>query len=239
MLLHPAKSLPLTEKEKKIAAQIASVYGALPFDCINIGRKDTLLGLAFFQSYPEINWVSASYYDYTDEPVFTPFFLFEKAGSTVGITGISSPPDIEDSRIIHKNWRSTLPHVLEKMQEQADFIILLSACPFSTNTEIASAFPQIDLIIMSSAGKTNMPPKLLNSSILTQTANRNQSIGRLIFQREDLKAAEQGKNQIAEIATEKKIRARAETVIRSSRFFSINEHIPDDEISTALLKPAL
>lgn len=155
------------------------IYKKLGYTCANAGANDLAAGLGFIKSIDTITWISSSFFSPKGSHIFKSHIIANTGMYRVGITGITSRPNNLDDDVIFKDWQSSLPIILDELENNSDFIILLSTLSIAENQRIIEDFPKIRIIVSSSSSHANMLPKLINNSLITQTGSRGKYLGHL------------------------------------------------------------
>lgn len=153
------------------------------YSAIGIGNYD--LAAEYFKadipSEQYLPFVSANTIDTAGKAHFLPFTSVQAGTYKIGITSLTGPPEGKTVlRVTH--WKEALRKQLPIMRTQFDFIILLSSLSTKENKEIASRFPQINLIINADKDIENLSPSLINKTLITQTNTLGQYLGVLDIQ---------------------------------------------------------
>lgn len=133
-----------------------------------------------------IPWVSANIRDTDNKLLFSPWRIVENDDFKTGIIGLTALHETVDSDYRVLTWQEVLPEIIQSLSPVCDFIILLSNMTESTNKEIASRFPQIQLIIGADSRLGNKVPLLVHNSLITQTHTRGKYFGRIRIEWNDI-----------------------------------------------------
>ncbi len=171
----------VTEKNSatQIAMGIASIYKEMNYDAVNIGPNDLAAGIGFLKKLDFLPWVSANLYDNSGGPLFRPYILKTDKKLKYAIIGLTSPPLDTSTEYTYRSWQKILPPLLEELIPNADCIVILSALSENENRELAQKYPDIRLIFTSRSTSGNIPPRIVNKALITQTANRGKYLGQL------------------------------------------------------------
>ena len=149
-----------------------------------IGSNDLAAGFSFLKKLEKkysFEFLSANLtIAGTDTPFFSPFTT-QKIGdlhiAIIGLTGLPLSPAPKNHFSL-LSWEEILPKLLEQLRTQADMIILLSNLPPLENTQIAQNFDAINIIFQSgNTTKGNIPPYIINNTLVCQTSTRGQYQG--------------------------------------------------------------
>lgn len=153
------------------------------YAAIGVGNYD--LAADYFNadlpSQQYLPFVSANTIDATGKARFLPYTSVQAGSYKIGITSLTGPA--EGKTILRStHWKAALKKQLPEMKKQFDFIILLSSLSTKENKEIASRFPQINVIINADKEIENLSPSLIGKTLITQTNTLGQYLGVLDIQ---------------------------------------------------------
>lgn len=171
------------EKAKIAADGVLQASQKMGATFAGIGARDLAAGSAFLKAFhqpPAFNWLSLNLVDSsTGNPLFAPVIHRQVGGIRIAILALtdhaSFPNGSKDFVVL--DWRTALPPVLARAEQEADFILLLSNYSFSENQEIARAHSSISLILQAGHVIGNMDPVPINRSLLAQTEIRGKYVG--------------------------------------------------------------
>ncbi|MCL2459027.1 MAG: hypothetical protein FWF31_09355 [Desulfobulbus sp.] len=148
-----------------------------------VGTRDLASGLALLKAShqpPAFSWLSLNLVDHaTHQPLFAPMIRLQVGATKIAVLALTDhmDPANEGKEFLILDWRTALPPILAKADQEADFILLLSNYSFSENQEIAKKHGSIDLILQTGHAAGNMGPIPLNKSLLAQTEIRGKYVG--------------------------------------------------------------
>ena len=149
-----------------------------------IGTRDLAAGAAFLRQYqqpPAFTWLSLNLVDATtNKPLFPPALLRQVGGVKLAILALTDhtaavPGQTGEFRL--RPWQDSLQEALDKVQKEADVILLLSNYSLPENQEIARKFGAIDLILQAGHSVGNMTPLVIDKTLITQAETRGKYVG--------------------------------------------------------------
>ncbi|WP_163336750.1 multiheme c-type cytochrome [Desulfopila sp. IMCC35008] len=145
-----------------------------------VGPHDLSTGIEplIESSLKGVPWISANMRDPQNKPLVSPWRIVENENFNTGIIGLTALHETKDSNYRILPWQEVLPDIIRSLSPVCDFLILLSNMTESTNKEIASRFPHIQLIIGADSRLGNKVPLLVNNTVITQTHTRGKYFGR-------------------------------------------------------------
>lgn len=161
------------------AMGIAKIYREMNYDAVNIGANDLAAGISFLKNLDFLPWVSANLYDSTGNPIFRPYIIKTDKQLKYAIIGLTSPPLDSTTEYSYRPWRVILEPILQELIPKVDCIILLSSLNELENKEITLKFSDIRLIFSAHSTSGNITPRIINKTLITQTANRGRYLGQL------------------------------------------------------------
>lgn len=175
------KSNKVSENTKTNASEILSALEAMKLNAMAVGPKDLSAGSAFLlNSFSSTQPLSANLLNkQTGVPVFKRYILLDVGNLKVGVIGLTESHRDLLENYIFLNTQTSLRDVLEIIQPEADFVVLLSNLPTPQNEEIAKEFHDIQLIISSDNSKGMIKSRSVNNSLIVQTINRGKQLGLL------------------------------------------------------------
>ncbi len=173
-------------QERLTAESIINIYQDLSYDAVGVGPLDLSGGLevlshSFDNNFP---WVSANLFDGDGKVLFNRWVSKKVQGVDIVITAITAGSAPAQSGITIKPWNTILPALLQDIDTTKDnpFIILLSSLTDKENHRITEQYQNIHLIIGSDRKKANVTPRLINSTLTTQTGTQGKYQGLLNIQ---------------------------------------------------------
>jgi len=148
-----------------------------------VGTRDLASGIAFLKSShqpPAFTWLSLNLVDpVTRKPLFAPMIQAQVGATKIAVLALTDhmAPANETKEFLALDWRTALPPILAKAEQEADFILLLSNYSYSENLEIAKQHGSISLILQTGHVAGNMGPIPINRSLLAQTTIRGKYVG--------------------------------------------------------------
>jgi hypothetical protein len=142
----------------------------LGYDAMALGEGDLLkLGLPTLQHRVEeadfailsANAVLAS----TDQLLLEPYMIREIGDYRLAIIGLTGP--VTTTEVITRDPLETVQEMVTTLKDQADVIILLSHAGLSTNHQIATNIPEIDLVISGGGSGVTSGPMLTADGRMT------------------------------------------------------------------------
>ncbi|OGQ87121.1 MAG: hypothetical protein A2512_01875 [Deltaproteobacteria bacterium RIFOXYD12_FULL_56_24] len=168
------------------AKGIVSAYSKMSFAALGVARQDLAAGLPFLlalQQKSDFPWLSANLASRTSgKPYFKPHTLLTMAGmnlAVIGLTGNQGTNDLltEKDNAVILSWEEVLPKEISLLKGRADMLILLSSFPAAVNKKIAERHPEIHLILQSGSASGNLPPELINNTLITQIEQQGKAVG--------------------------------------------------------------
>ncbi|MEN8199037.1 MAG: UshA-like (seleno)protein [Thermodesulfobacteriota bacterium] len=177
---------PGVNQTRLTAEAIIDIYQDLHYDAVGVGPLDLAGGLEFLRQSKErgFPWVSANLFDDKQNPLFPQWIRREKGKTEIFVTAISAaaPQMAGDFQI--KSWKSVLPGLLQRIKTESKepFIILLSTLSDEENRLIAEKHPDIHLLIGGDQRKGNISPRIVDTTLLTQTSKQGKYQGLIEIQ---------------------------------------------------------
>jgi len=174
-----------TQKERIIADSITDSVIAMNYACSAISSFDLASGIDYLLDTAKnksLPWLSMNLSDTRNDTLpFKPYIIRETGEVRIALLGLTndlnnSHKDLLDGYLI-KPWEETLPNALEEVRESADMVVLLSNYPYKVNEQIARDHDDIHLIIQSSISNANIPPRLINNTLITQSMGKGKYLG--------------------------------------------------------------
>ncbi len=121
--------------------------------------------------------LSANIVDNTGRLLFAPAVVTQFGKLKIGILAIT-----DHALIIHEDiealpWEQPLRRELDRLNEQVDFIILLSNYAYKENVRIAEQFKNIRIILQSGYQAANLAPQQINNTLICQTEKQGKYLG--------------------------------------------------------------
>ena len=191
-------------RQSELKAEIGfTALKAMGYAAFNVGEKDLLLGVERLKSLEEMSgipFLSANLFQVEDsrsktggeKPVFQPFVLHtiecQDRRIRVAIVGILSGQFEVQVRNASEDLRLRDPGVvlkslLPQLEHDSDLIILLAHADLAESKALASAFPQIDVVV--SGHERDEPlasPIRMGKTVLLNTGTKGKSLGQLDIQ---------------------------------------------------------
>lgn len=165
------------------AAAIVKIYQEIGYDAVAVGPLDLAGGLAFLQQTKNNHfpWISANIFDENEKLLFNNVTRRTIQGQDIVITALSGPPEKTIPGIQIKPWEDILPDLLQNIRAKStnSLIILLSSLSAKDNQAIAEKFRDIQILISATQRMGNISPKLINNTLLSQTAKQGKHQGLL------------------------------------------------------------
>ncbi|MCL2790083.1 MAG: hypothetical protein FWD79_05510 [Desulfobulbus sp.] len=191
-----------------------------------VGVRDLAAGSAFLKAShqpPTFSWISLNLVDPTTrKPLFAPMIRCQVGAIRIAVLALTDHTALaNDSREFQAvDWRTALPPVLVKAEQEADFILLLSNYPYSENLKIAWAHGSIGLILQTGHVTGNMQPIPVNRSLLAQTDIRGKYVGILDIDW-------QGRNAWSEVGQPLQGKEKKQPVSTyANRFVALHQSLP-------------
>ncbi len=179
-------------RQSELKAEIGFVaLKAMGYVAYNVGERDLLLGidrLEYLQDTSGIPFLSANLF-HGENRVFQPFVLhtvnLQDNQIQVAIIGILSQSfevhvenagaglRLEDPVVV-------LTDLVEKLDQAADLIVLLAHANLAESEGLASAFPQIDVVVSGhEQEKLQEAPVFVKNTVLLNTGTKGKAFGQL------------------------------------------------------------
>ena len=160
------------------AETISTIYATMNYDAVAVGPLDLALGKDFLlNSSGPVPWLSANLYNDNNERLFQPSISVDRNGLRVGIIGITDKLPYKEPNLVVRNGEEELRDILPEISSTHDITILLTTVSYKTMRTIAERFPELDMIIGGDRRKGNIRGKLVNKTIITQTASQGKYLG--------------------------------------------------------------
>lgn len=148
------------------------------YTAIGVGNYD--LAANYFNSEVSaeemLPFVSVNVFNNLGETRFAPYTSVMAGSYKIGISSVTDTSKGKNT-LYASDWREALKTQIPQMKRQFDFIIMLSSLTTKQNKEIASIYPQINLIINADKNIKNLSPSLIGTTLITQTNTLGQYLG--------------------------------------------------------------
>lgn len=133
----------------------------------------------------------------TDELVFPPYTIIERAGLTIGVIGIAEHivdkmmPKHFHTGIYFTLGNNELPTMIQQLREEnnVDLIVVLSHFGFPQEVKLAREVAGIDILLSGHTHNRMMEPVIINDTIIMQSGSHGTFVGKLDIEIEDGKIA--------------------------------------------------
>lgn len=148
-----------------------------------VGSRDLAAGTAFLSQFhqpPHFTWLSLNLVHPSNrQPLFTPIHWQQVNGINIAVLALTdhTAPSAQGNDFLALPWQQSLPEVLAQVEQQADFVLLLSNYSLIDNQEIARHHRAIDLILQSGHAIGNRTPLVVNNTLIAQTETRGKYLG--------------------------------------------------------------
>ena len=161
------------------ATAVAEIYTLLELDAVAVGVNDLSGGLDFLRKTGNrgLPWVSANLYDNEGTLVFPPYISKNIDDLSVAIIGITGPSHSDSGDFEIKDGAMVLADLLPELEEDCDFIILLSGMPLADTVALIDQSSPVDVAIAADNAKDNIAPFFSGTTLITQTGNRGRYQG--------------------------------------------------------------
>ena len=166
---------------------VAVLLDMLGYDAIAPGPADYAFGFARLQEaaqaasqFSSIKVLAANILDAHGYQVFEPYGIYDLKGYTVGVIGVSVPPQGLAIDFVNEAVISQAQLLVDEVSEQADFIVLLGnigTYTEITSTDIASSISGIDLIIDGETAKTPSGGRIIGETLIVNAGAQLSSVG--------------------------------------------------------------
>lgn len=120
---------------------------------------------------------SANLYDLAGERLFKPYRQKSVGRLSIAIVGVTAASGRSFDQFVINDPVAELSTLLPTLDSQFDLIVVLASMGFKKSTDLALQFPQISIVISADNSRSNVPPVLSGSALVTQTANRGRYLG--------------------------------------------------------------
>ena len=180
------------ERALKKARLIGRAYRRMDASAINVGDLDLVQGVDFLRSEfsQGLPLISANLLDPSSKsPIFPPYVIREIAGMRVAFLGLLSPesgPAISaairkanEGKILIRDPVEAGRETLQKLQGQADLVVLLSDLGLSRDQIVAGTIPGIHFILGGHEGRLVVHPTPQGGAYLMQSSAKGLYMGKL------------------------------------------------------------
>ena len=193
-LLFKEAPLPPSQMEplQATARGIITAYNTMGIQAVGVAGQDLAAGIDFLlavRKESQFPWLSANLVTRNHAKLlFAPHTIVPAGdGVRIGIIGITgalprATPNSPPSAVTLLPWQEVLPNQIALLREKTEMLILLSSLPLLENKRIATAHPEIHLILQSGSGGGNLPPEIFNNTVITQTEQQGKQLGLLEVQ---------------------------------------------------------
>ena len=206
------------------AETIAASYGEIHFDAIGVSSSDLQAGTAFFKNkkFATLPWLSANIADSQGKLLFQPHLILRLGGEKIGIIGLTDSAIAPPAGLRNVAWQNALDRELAGLKGQVTFFIVLSSLTSIDNEELARKYPQVRLVISAVPHRGNMPPRIFNKTLITQTGPQGKYLGQLkIIFRDHLSWSQREEDET--IVLRKKIENLDQQILRLTKSSADNE----------------
>lgn len=160
---------------------ILRAYQAMGYDGIGVSSTDLSLGRSFFlsETAQQSPLLSANIHTPRGKLFFPPSIILKKAGVRVALIGLTDERENLPKDFTVSSWQEALDHEIHNLEDQYDFLIVLSSLSAADNQSLAAAFPQVSAIVSSYKGSMNRTPQEINNCIITSVKGRGEFLGQL------------------------------------------------------------
>ena len=152
------------------------------YDAVGIGSNDLSGGIVLLKTMKAsgLPIISANVVDDKGSLLFEPFIIKQTGSEKVGIISITGDNGKSPGKNFQvKDWQGVLEQQLQKLSTQCSFIMLLSSLSADDNKKVASLFPQIKFIVSSYPKRANIPPQLVEDTLISQVTSRGKYLGKM------------------------------------------------------------
>ena len=179
-------------RQSELKAEIGfAALKEMGYVAYNVGERDLLLGvdqLKHLQSTSEIPFLSANLF-HGENRVFQPF-VFHTVNlhgnqiqvAIIGILSQSFEIQVENAGVDLRleDPIAVLTDLVGSLEETTDLIVLLAHADFTESKALASAFPQIDVIVSGhEVEELHEDPVFVENTVLLNTGTKGKAVGQL------------------------------------------------------------
>ncbi len=176
------KQTTVSQSQELITALgIMEIYQRLSYDAVAVGPHDLAAGLGFLHEAENngFPWLSANILDAGKKPLFRPSIVIKRAGLTIGIIGLTEPTAPVPQGITVTGWRNALSGQLAVLEKTCDLLVVLSNLSDQENADLVRDYPQIHILLSANRNQGNILPRVVNSTLITQTYSQGKYLGML------------------------------------------------------------
>ena len=150
------------------------------YDAVAISASDVQAGGSFLDEtlLDGFPWISANLLGENGQPVAPSYVLKTVNSLRIAIIGLTDTLS-EEAGYSTLDYQASIPRVLKDIATRCDMVILLSNLADTVNRQIASQYPEINLILSSDSRLGKMSPVVINQTLITQTSARGKYLGKL------------------------------------------------------------
>lgn len=174
------KKTAVSEPQDLIAASgMMEIYKRLAVDAVAVGPHDLAAGLDFLKEAQSkgFPWLSANIVDAQHNPVFNASKIVKRAGLRIGIIGLTEIDLPNVSGITVAGWQQALSIELSKLEKACDLVVVLTSLSDQDNAELMKNYPQVHILLTANQGQGNIKPRIINSTLHTQTHSQGKYLG--------------------------------------------------------------
>ena len=167
----------------------------LSYDAVTPGDNEMVRGLdpllALYGRAPGIKVVSANVLSKkTQQPIWSDFTIVERGGVKFGITGVTDPNYykfnldrglVKSDDFDFRDPKESLRRVLPQLRQQADVVVVLLHTGSEDAKRMLDGLTGIDLAVVGHVPTYKFLPEAADNTLLVQTGNRGQYMGRVQF----------------------------------------------------------
>lgn len=179
-------------RQSELKAEIGfAALKEMGYVAYNVGERDLLLGidqLKYLQEASGIPFLSANLF-HGENRVFQPFVLHtanlhgsQIQMAIIGVLSQSFEIQVENAGADLRlgNPTAVLTDLVEKLDQAADLIVLLAHANLAESEGLASAFPQIDVVVFGhEREELREDPVFIENTVLLNTGTKGKAIGQL------------------------------------------------------------
>lgn len=166
---------------------VAVLLDMLAYDAIAPGPEDYAFGFARLREaaqaasqFSSIKVLAANILDSQGNQVFEPYGIYDLKGYTVGVIGVSIPPQDTGIDYLNDAIVSQAQMLVNEVAQQTDFVVLLGnigTYADITSSDIASAITGIDLIIDGESAQTPAGGRIIGETLIVNAGAQLSSVG--------------------------------------------------------------
>ena len=188
-------------RQSELKAEIGfAALKEMGYVAYNVGERDLLLGvdgLKYLQAASGIPFLSANLF-HRESRVFQPFLLHtvnlqgnQIQVAIIGILSQSFEIQVENAAagLRLEDPSAVLTDLVEKLDQAADYIVLLAHANLAESKALAFAFPQVDVVVSGhEQEELQEAPAFVENTVLLNTGTKGKAVGQLDIQWSDNKA---------------------------------------------------